>query len=123
MAAPNLASATNIYARQTAVGIGSTDYVGILTNTSASGKVLKVDNIRVVNVNGNFSTDVTVGWSTVGAGTTYRIASTIPVPADSALIVADKDSGIYLEENTRIVAKAANADYLEILIKYEELSS
>ena len=123
MAAPNLAVAANIYARQVAVGIGTTEYVGILTNTSNSGKVLKVDNIRVVNVNGAFNTDVTVGWSTVGAATTFRVASTIPVPADSALIVADKDSGIYLEENTRIVARAANADYLEIHIKYEELSS
>ena len=122
MAAPNLAIAANIFARQVAVGIGTTEYVGILTNTSNSGKVLKVDNIRVVNINGSFSTDVTVGWSTVGAAATSRIAASIPVPSRSALIVADKDSGVYLEENTRIVAKASNADYLEILIKYEELS-
>lgn len=123
MAAPNLANASNIFARQTAVGLNTTAYVGILTNTSSSGKVLRVDNIRVTNVQGSFSTNVTVGWSTVGSATTFRVASTMPVPADSALIVADKDSGLYLEEGTHIVARADDASYLEILVKYEELSS
>ena len=47
----------------------------------------------------------------------------MPVPADSALIVVDKDSGLYLEENQNIIAKADNADYLEVLVKYEELSA
>jgi hypothetical protein len=123
MAAPNLANASNIFARQTAVGLSTTAYVGILTNTSSSGKVLRVDNIRITNVQGSFSTNVTVGWSTVGSATTFRVASTMPVPADSALIVADKDSGLYLEEGTHIVARADDASYLEVLIKYEELSS
>jgi S1-C subfamily serine protease len=107
MAAPNLANASNIFARQTAVGLNTTAYVGILTNTDSSGKVLRIDNIRITNVQGSFATNVTVGWSTVG----------------SALIVADKDSGLYLEENYHLVAKAENAEYLEVLIKYEELSS
>jgi hypothetical protein len=122
MAAPNLAATANIYARQLAVGLNTTALVGILTNTAGSGKVLRVDNIRVTNTTGVYNSSITVGWSTVGAATTYRAAYTIPVPANSALIVADKDSGIYLEENTNIVAQAANASYLEILVKYEELS-
>lgn len=123
MAAPNLANTSNILARQTAVGLNTTAYVGVVTNTADSGKVLRVDNIRVTNVQGTYATNVTVGWSTVGAASTYRVASTMPVPADSALIVADKDSGLYLEENQHIIVKADNADYLEVLVKYEELSA
>lgn len=123
MAAPNLANTSTILARQTAVGLNTTAYVGVVTNSADSGKVLKIDNIRITNVQGTYATNVTVGWSTVGSATTFRVASTMPVPADSALIVADKDSGLYLEENQHIIAKADNAEYLEVLVKYEELSA
>ena len=54
MAAPNLANTSNILARQTAVGLTTTAYVGIVTNNADSGKVLRVDNIRITNVQGSY---------------------------------------------------------------------
>ena len=50
------------------------------------------------------------------------IASTIAVPADSTLVVVDKDTGLYLEEGDNIEAGASAASDLVITINYEELS-
>ena len=66
------------------------------------------------------SADVTVHY--YDGSTAFRIASTIAVPADSTLVVTDKNSVIYLEEGQTIRAFASAASDLEIVISYEELS-
>jgi len=82
-------------------------------------KVLKINSIYVTNIDGTNSADTTVQFYT-GSGA-YELAHTVPVPADSTLIVLGKDAPIYLEEGHSIRASASAAGDLQILISYEEL--
>ena len=51
-----------------------------------------------------------------------HIAKGITVPAGSTVVLIDKNSFLYLEENHSIRAGASAASDLEILVCYEELS-
>ena len=45
-----------------------------------------------------------------GGGTGYALASTIDVTADSTLVVLDKTTSLYLEEDKSIVVTATGGD-------------
>lgn len=123
MATPNLTSISSIIPNQVNIGLGTTAMVGILTNISESNKVYKIDNIRITAISGIASdSTITVGYSTVGSATTNYLASDILVPSGSALIVSDRDSGVYLLENTHLVASTNLSNSLDVLVKFEELS-
>jgi len=122
MAAPNILSLSNIAGKSTSVSLGSTTLTDILVNSSGSNKVLKVNTVRATNTDGAISYDISVGFSTVGAATTQYLASTIGVPADSALVVVDKTSALYLEENQKLVATASTATGFDIFVSYEDMS-
>ena len=124
MAAPNIVSVSSIYGKTTGVELNTTTTTGILT--CASNKVLKINSIIVANIEGTNSASVTLNFfdtDSDGSGTdrTNPIASTVDVPADSTLIVSDKNSAFYLEEGDKITGGAsANAD-LQCTISYEEI--
>ena len=124
MAAPNIVSVTSIYGKTTGVQLNTTTTTGILT--CASNKVLKINSIIVANIDGTSAADVTINFfdtDSDGSGTdrTNPIASTVAVPADSTLVVSDKNSAFYLEEGDKITGGAsANAD-LQCTISYEEI--
>jgi len=123
MAAPNIVNVTNINGRSFG-NVLTTSNAIIIANGASSGNVLKINNIVVTNVDGSAAADVTIEYNTAaaGTGTPYRIASTISVPADASLIVTDKSTSFYLEENTSIKGFASAAGDLEILVSYEVLS-
>ena len=132
MAAPNIVAVTSIYGKTTYLTPSGTTAVVLLRNAASSGLVLKINQIVVANVNGTSAADATVSIYTNGAvaqgsapsgGTAYPIASTISVPADASLIVADKTTAIYLEENTSISITSGTANALTFSISYEEISS
>ena len=124
MAAPNIVSVSSIYGRTTGVELNTTTTTGILT--CASNKVLKINSIIVANIDGTNSASVTLNFfdtDSDGSGTdrTNPIAKTVDVPADSTLVVSDKNSAFYLEEGDKITGGAsANAD-LQCTISYEEI--
>lgn len=120
MAAPNLANISTITAKTKAAHLGTTLTTALLQNLAASGKVLKVNSIIVSNIDGSNSADVSMTYYDYTDG--YEIAKTIAVPADSTLVLLDKNSVLYLEENTEIRGGASAASDLDIIISYEELS-
>jgi hypothetical protein len=120
MAAPNLKNPTTITGITTSVGIGTTAVTGILTNTSASNKVFKINSIFVANVDGTNAADISI--SIIRNGTDRYLARTISVPADATQIISSKDTYFYLEENVGIRAQASAADDLHVTIGYEEIS-
>ena len=73
----------------------------------------------VSNVDGSNSADVTVDYYDGSTG--FKILITIAVPADSMLVLTDKNTVLYLEEDTKIRGGASAASDLEIIISYEEL--
>ena len=119
MAAPNLVNVTSILGKSMGAALGTNTDTTILT--CASDKVLKINSIIVANVDGTNSADLTVKFYDNSATTSYRIANTVSVPADSTLVVVGKDSPIYLEESDEIRGGANNSSDLEIVISYEEL--
>ena len=131
MAAPNILGLTTATGKTTYLTPSGTSAVVLLTNASSSGKVLKINQIVAANVNGTNAVNVTVSIYTNGGvaqgsapsgGTAYPIASTISVPANASLIVADKTTQIYLEENTCISVTSGTASGITYSVSYEELS-
>lgn len=119
MAAPNIVNVTSIYGKTLGTALGTNTDAAHLT--CAAEKVLKVNSIIVANVDGSNSAEVTVKFYDSSASTSYRIASTITVAADSTLVVLGKDAPIYLEESDEIRAGASADSDLEMIISYEEL--
>lgn len=117
MAAPNIVNVSAIYGK-TAVLAVTTSATAIITNSAASGKVLKVNSLYVANVDGTNNADVTI--DIFRSSTAYRLASTVVVPADAVLDVLS--SSIYLEEGDSLRLTAnANSD-LEAVCSYEEIN-
>lgn len=114
MAAPNIVNVTTITGK-TAVLAVTTSATAIVTNSAASGQVLKVNALYVSNVDGTSSADINV--DIFRSSTAYHIAKTVNVPADATLDVISKS--IYLEEgDTLRLTASANSD-LEAVCSYE----
>lgn len=123
MAAPNLIGATTINGKSSGTALSSTSEIQILDNASASGKALKVNTILVSNSN-NGGVIVTVSYHSAASlgGTAYPIVANVTIPGNSTLTVLDKTVQLYLEENTSLGATAGTANYLNVLVAYEDIS-
>ena len=117
MAAPNIVNVTTITGK-TAVLAVTTSATAIVTNSAASGKVLKINALYVSNVDGAAAADVNV--DIFRSSTAYHIASTVSVPADTTLDVISKS--IYLEEGDSLRLTASADSDLEAVCSYEEIS-
>ena len=124
MAAPNLLSPTTITGKSVTVDLTSTSATSILSNAASSGKVLKINSLYVANVDGTSAAEITINYYSAAAlgGTATQICSTVVVPADATLVVIDKDTYIYLEENTSLGATAGTANDLKVVCSYEDIS-
>ena len=117
MAAPNIVNVATITGK-TAVQAVGTSATAIVTNSSGSNKVFKVNALYVSNVDGTNSAEVTVDF--FRSSTAYKIVSTVVVPADAVLDVISK--AIYLEEGDSLRLTASAANDLEAVCSYEEIS-
>jgi P pilus assembly chaperone PapD len=124
MAAPNIVNVTTITGKTTYVTPGTTSATTLLSNAAASGKVFKINQIVAANVDGTSAADttVTLNSAAAGGGTAYPIVSTVSVPADASLIVVDKTTAIYLEEDKSIVVTSGASSAITYTISYEEIS-
>ena len=124
MAAPNIVNVSSILGKTAVVALSSTSQTTLLSNASASDDVLKVNMIQVANVDGTTACAITIDVHSAasGGGTAYSLVSTVSVPADASLIVLDKSTAIYLEENTSITATAGTASDLEVIVSYEQIT-
>lgn len=124
MASPNIINVSTITGLTTYASLSSTNETVILSNANASGRVLKVNNIIVSNVDGTSSADITLSYrnAAAGLGTAYKLAHTVAVAPDSVLVALDRSSSIYMEENTSITATASAAGDLDIICSYESIS-
>lgn len=119
MAAPNIVSVATITGKTVGAAL-TTSSADIVTNSAGSGKVFKVNTILVANVDGANAADATVAFYNADNTTSYKLAHTVQVPADSTLDLLNKS--IYLEEGDKITALASANSDLEIVVSYEEIS-
>jgi hypothetical protein len=124
MAAPNIVNVATITGKTAVVDLTSTSATSVVSNAASSGKVIKINSLIVANVDGTSNADITINLYSAAAlgGTATQICSTVAVPADSSLVVIDKSSGIYLEEDKSIGATAGSANDLKVICSYEEIS-
>jgi|TARA_R100000951_G_C2535196_1_gene147611 hypothetical protein len=125
MANPNIVAVTSILGKTGYLTPANTSANVLLTNAASSGTVLKINQIVAANVDGTSATNctVTLNSAAAGGGTAYPIVSTVSVPADASLIVTDKTTAIYLEEDRSIVVTSGSANDLSFTISYEIISS
>ena len=124
MAAPNIVNVTSIIGKTDSISLTSTSATAIASNPASSGKVFKINMIQVANVDGTTAANITIGLYSQDdiGGTATEMVSTVSVPADSSLVVLDKNTAIYLEEDRSIGATASAANDLKVTISYEEIS-
>ena len=122
MAAPNIVNVATITGITTGRTLTTSLTTALVMNPASSGKVFKVNAIVVSNVDGSSAADASIEFYDASATAATRIASTVTVPADSTLIVSDKNAAFYLEEGDIIRGGASANSDLECLISYEELS-
>jgi hypothetical protein len=124
MANPNIINVTTILGKSAVVDLTSTAATAVLSNAAASDKVFKVNSLVVSNVDGTNAADITIALYSEDdiGGTATEIVSTVSVPADASLIVIDKNTSLYLEEDRSIGATAGSANDLKIVVSYEEIS-
>lgn len=124
MAAPNIVNVTSIIGKSAVVDLTTTNATLVVENPAASNKVFKIESLVVSNVDGTNAADITISYyseDNIG-GTATQIVSTVSVPADASLIVIDRGTSIYLEEDRSIGATAGSASDLKVVVSYEEIS-
>jgi hypothetical protein len=117
MANPNLLTLTTV-AGGTAVQIVTTSATAIVTNSAASGKIIRVKALYISNVDGTDAADINV--DIYRSSTAYHIAKTMSVPADATVDVISKD--VYLLEGDTLRLTASVDGDLEAVCSYEEIS-
>lgn len=124
MAAPNIVNVASVIGKTAYATPSNTTANVLLANAASSGKVFKINQIVAANVDGTNAVDCTVAINSAanGGGTSYAIASTVSVPADASLIVVDKSTAIYLEEDKSIVVTSGTASKITYTVSYEEIS-
>ena len=125
MAAPNIVNITTLTGKTTYVNLTTTGSTSILSNASGSGRVYKINSLFVSNTDTSNAVNVTVNYydsSSISAATTSgSLAGSITVPAKSNLIILDKSTALYLEENDAIGAIAGTAAKLTVVCSYEDI--
>jgi hypothetical protein len=130
MANPNLINVSSITGNTTYYTPSGTTAVVLLANASASGTVNKINNIVAANVTGT-AASATVSIYTNGAvaqgsapsgGTAYPIIFQVPVPANAAVVVVDKSTAVYLQEDTSISITSGTSNAIAFTTSYEVIS-
>ena len=131
MANPNLLAATTASGTTAYLTPGGTSALVLIRNVASSGQVYKINQIVAANVSGSAAVNATVSIYTNGGvapgsapsgGTGYPVASTISVPANASLIVADKTTAIYLMEDQSITVTSGTASGITYTVSYEIIS-
>ena len=124
MAAPNIVNVATITGKSAVVSLTTTNATAVVSNAASSGKVFKVNSLTVANVDGSVAADITVSYYSQDdiGGTAAEIVKTVSVPQDSTLVVIDKNTSLYLEEDRSLGAQASAANDLKVFVSYEEIS-
>jgi hypothetical protein len=119
MAAPNLKSPTNIVGKSLPYSC-SASLDSVLSNSAASGKVLKINSVRACNIDATSpgTIDITLFRDSTHSYISYRIV----VPTSASLVVISKEEYLYLEEGDALYAKAGSINQIVLTISYEDIS-
>jgi hypothetical protein len=116
MAAPNIVNVSQIVGK-TAVANVVNSATTLVTNSSDSNKVFKINSIIASNIDtantANISIDI------FRSEYPYHIVRYVSIPSGSSLEVISKS--IYLEEGDSIRTQGSTNNHLQIVCSYEEI--
>ena len=121
MANPNVVNVATISGK-TQGHNATTTPSSIVTNSSGSGKLVKINSVYVSNIDGAVAASVTLTFEDSSASGSYALVNTVSVPADATLVVISKNESIYLEEGDSINCSASVDGDLQVVVSYEEIS-
>ena len=120
MTAPNIRNPSSIIGKTAVSKNVPTGLTSVLANGAGSGDVFKINSIFAANTNGSSFTTISISLYN---GIDHYLASTINVPPDATQIISTKETYFYLEEGWSIRASAGNANYIDVIVSYEEISN
>jgi hypothetical protein len=131
MVAPNIVSATSVRGQTKLVALCATSST-ILFNSAGSNMLYKISTLLVANRSENSAAvTVTVAESTsssssssssaCGDSRVATLAHEIVVPPNSTLVIVNRNTPIYLQEQFSITAAASAPNALDVICAYEEI--
>lgn len=120
MAQMNIVNVSTIYGNTTGMAV-TTIPTAIVTNSSSSNAVYKINTIVISNISGTTTGSINVDVYKNQA-TAYRLAYQVPVAANTSFSPIDKGLIVYLEENDSIRLTASANSLLEAVCSYEAIS-
>ena len=123
MAAPNIVGISTLVGITSVYQLTGTTQTNILQNAPSSNKVFKINTISVVNCNESTDAYVSIGISQgAGAGTTTNfLIAHAGVATGTALVVVDKASSFYLEEDRTITAQTSIGNATQVIVSYDSV--
>ena len=119
MANPNIVQVQNIYGN-TAVQAVTTSATAIITNSTSSGKIYKVNGITVANIDATNSATITVDL--YRSSTPYRLIANLTVAINTAYTPIDKTLSLYLLEGDTLRLTANANSRLQAVCSWEEIN-
>ena len=122
MAIPNIVNVSSIQAKSFGNTLTTSNAL-VLVNAASSGNCIKINNIVLANYSNSAATaNVEYNRAAAGTGTATFLVSQVSIPSGASLIVTDKSTGFYMEEDTSIKAVSGTANTLQIFLSYEVIS-
>lgn len=124
MSAPNIINVTSIVGKTVANTPSVNTATSLLSNAPSSNQLIKINNLFATNLDVANSVNCTISYNNAanGTGNSFPIISTASIPPNASLIVIDKSTSVYLEENTSITVTPASANKISFVASYEVLS-
>lgn len=119
MAAPNLKDPTSVIGK-TEGFLPTTTLSAMLSNDSASGKVLKVSTAYCSNIDGSIA--AAIDLSLYNGTIDRHISKGISVPTNATQLLITKEAPVYIEEGQSLRARSSVDNALELVISYEDIS-
>ena len=118
MSAPNMLTTANCYGNTTLVSL-TTATANVVTNTTSSNSVIKLNTVVLSNYSGSA---VTANVMMNRSSTVYYIGGTVSIPANSTLVLLAKDTTTYMIEGDVLQANVSANSSVSILCSFETLS-
>ena len=118
MANPNIVNVTSIYGN-TAVAALLTTVANVITNSSTSNNIIKINNLTVANYsNAAITTSVILNRN----GNSFYFVGSVVVPSNSSMVVVGKDTSVYLIEGDVIQANVSANSAASLITSFEVIN-
>ena len=122
MSAPNINTAVTVTGKSSMLALTASNQ-NLLANAASSGQVWRIASLYASNVTtANASVTLYLCKAGAAASAANLWLNSVVIPANCCLVVCDKTSPMYLEENDSIVAVSTASSLVTACAAYELIS-